>query len=263
MTMALSWVAGGNAFIVVDSVVTGGVGPVEDVSSFDERQLQRPKRIEEGAAKLMMLDQWTCAGMVGDAVEAERFLVRLSSELQANDLRTSVNTALAETDGESRFDCLIAASKPTVRIWRVRSNGQFRELGGTCVLGSLHSLSKGFADGLVHEAKTMAVSRTGDFDPDRYLATVLTSMQAYGQRAPLIPWSVGGAFFGVRVDVNGVHWQPDIFYLLGASEDLSSAVSRLAATDATSRSPAFARMRSSCGRRRLAGFASSQIACAG
>ena len=51
-------------------------------------------------------------------------------------------------------------------------------------------------------------------DAIHMLVKTLATLQSYGIRHYLIERGVGGGFCGVALDREGVHWQPDILYLV-------------------------------------------------
>ena len=73
------------------------------------------------------------------------------------------------------------------------------------------SMKAGYHD--LTERHLRAFSSIGD-SPQRTLVQALGLLQSYGIHDYLIEHGVGGGFCGLYLDQDGIHWQPDILYVV-------------------------------------------------
>jgi hypothetical protein len=207
--------------MAADSARTGDEPPRMRHSSFGEPHgpldADGPQRfVQEGKLKIEVIGD--CAVTYAGAVhEIDPFIQEF--KLWKRDrpaLAAFKETAAAQPPCTSQIILgYVDDGEPKIATFNSRLDGQveddvdFAEFGN---LDEMHrKLTKTYLTAFAEQSN----------DPIQILVNTLALLQSYGIHNYLISDGVGGGFCGVALNHAGVHWQPDILYLV-ANEELTT-----------------------------------------
>jgi len=219
-------VAKKGAFGVVmaaDSALTSDASLTVKVSSFGERHgpldAPGPERfVQEGKLKIEVIGD--CAvTYAGDYGEIQPFIQEFRVWLRGKRRPLEAFKITADANSPSKSQIILGYVEDAVpRIATFNANGE-SEVIDDVEFAAFGNLDRGLNE-LTETYLTLFEERSND--PIQVLVNTLALLQSYGIHRYLISDGVGGGFCGVALNHAGVHWQPDILYLV-ANEALSSA----------------------------------------
>lgn len=224
MTFLIGWHDADGAFLCADSAETHVGNRAGETSSFGEARPPNQPTVEECVVKLIPLPRNVVVAICGAVVPALDFLETVGDYLANTDLALAeiLGRTGVSNDFEDDFDLLFAhcaEGDPTISIFTSSDTPEADYLrDGFITTGCLPGLQAALATRLVNTVRTYPLP------PDARLAGSLVALQSIGIREYLPAHNVGGAFFGARVSADGVHWQPDINYLIYPTGGFRSAL---------------------------------------
>jgi hypothetical protein len=216
MTYCIAWKSESAVFLAADAAITSDAAPELERSTFGEKHGRLGGRmggpyVKEEALKLHVIRDCavTFSGTVsvGDKIisEMDAALAGGAGPLEA------FSNATAARDPNSYVKMILAyrhLGLPRLATYNASGDRQVTEDVERVFFGSM----KDSYDELTEKflGTFLALQAT----PQRILAQALGLLQSYGIHDYLIEDGVGGGFCGMYVDPSGVHWQPDIFYVV-------------------------------------------------
>jgi hypothetical protein len=220
MTIAVGWRDRDSIYVVADCAVTHGSDELSQLPFSPVRERHRPEtnRAEAATAKIIAVSPTTLvayAGYIDPAIKAVRLL---RESLQSEEpFRACLQKMIHTFETAPDFTLLVAGhSDGRSELWIVRPSDpsvvckQVYIEQQPAVLGSLPSEGVQFVRQLIEGFYNEPLLSS---DPDRMLAAVLMTLQAYGQRVDLEAVRAGGVFFGMRLTDQAVAAQKDLFCL--------------------------------------------------
>jgi hypothetical protein len=216
VTLNLGWIGEGSVFLVSDTSATRKGVAQQPLSSLGQNQ-QRPDgvAVEESVAKLVPLGSHAVAALCGDARGAT-LLVR--DVLRRLGRGTSLHGAILES-GHSLyhhhppfggFSILVAEWDSGPRL--LRYDSQNLALANVTDHGVVFqgSLGKQVVDRIRKEIEGLPKPPVHG---QVVLGAALAILQGIAASEDLVRDSVAGIFYGLQIDADGVHWQPNMLYV--------------------------------------------------
>jgi hypothetical protein len=235
MTICVGWKDHDQVFIVSDSLQTyvgeGSLPSLRPDATFNEPpESPDQRRTEEAACKVFSPGNGIVAGVAGLLSPALEALIHVRDQLRYGHAFRDVVRSMPSFGKKKDFEILVGGGPPgDVQLYRLHANGKCHEIKqdrSPAVLGSLPETGKDFVKRTV--LLPYLIKGLVDADPERVLATVLMSLQAFGRRVNLIADFAGGAFFGMRTMNGVVYAQPDILYAVFSKDDLPRDLAEIA-----------------------------------
>lgn len=226
MTHIVAVVIGDASYIWADTAVT--VPSPNDLTSrrtaFGENSsVSSERRVDQGALKIERYGDLVVA-CAGDSVMARAivgtFRQLLSAGTSVEDaFRGSIISNSPIPVGREVQLCCAFHSNDSSRIIAFNDFGdnKFRLLCDRDYLqfGSAPDHILAYAEASL----SLLVENQAHAEPDIFLLLVLATLQRNGPSENLMPHGVGGAYCGVRVGSDGVHWQKDVINFIYSSND--------------------------------------------
>jgi hypothetical protein len=212
----LGWISEGSAFLISDTSATWKGAAHRPLSSLGQNQ-QRPDgfAVEESVAKLVPLGTHAVAALCGDARGAT-LLAR--DVLRRLDRGTSLHTAILQSGHSLHhhepplggFSILVAEWDSGPRLLRYDSRDL--ELADITNHGVVFqgSLGKPVEERIRKEIEGLPKAPVHS---QVVLGAALAILQGIAASEDLVRDSVAGIFYGLQIDADGVHWQPNMLYV--------------------------------------------------
>jgi hypothetical protein len=219
MTYCAAWTYGSAAYLVADSLVTGGIPTKDERTLLNEPQRQIADRnVSEALLKIRNLRPGTAVAFAGDVESAFRFIDFLSEQITSGsnleDLFASATLSCGPFDERRYFEILVAQADdlaPVVMKWDSKST-QLSKCDEFAAIGSLSETYKNLTASVVRALKDRNPSA------DAFLYNAITLIQSYGQHDDLLSQGVGGVIFGLRVTGGSTFWQDDTITVIYADD---------------------------------------------
>jgi len=216
VTLNLGWIGEGSVFLVSDTAATRKGAAQRPLTSLGQNQ-QRPDgvAVEESVAKLVPLGPHAVAALCGDARGAT-LLVR--DVLRRLGQGTSLHTAILQSGHSLHhhepplggFSILVAEWDSGPRLLRYDSRDLeladitnhgvvFQGSLGKPVEARIRKEIEGLPKAPIHSQVVLGVA--------------LAILQGIAASEDLVRDSVAGIFYGLQIDADGVHWQPNMLYV--------------------------------------------------
>jgi hypothetical protein len=215
MTLNLGWVSESAVYLVADTSRTVQGPSNIGITSLGQRcQRDDGLAVEDVAAKLVPLGNHAAAALCGDAAGATALVTKALKSIK---LGVPVREALVQaghsvhlaTPPFGNIFVLVAIwdSGPRLLIYDSRSlDLTDASHSGPITVGSLR---QEFQEGI--KAAVRRLPRPGP--PREYaLAPALAVLHSLAASENLIEDKVGGVFYGLQIDADGLHWQPSLLY---------------------------------------------------
>jgi hypothetical protein len=228
MTFIIGWKYGGTVYLAADTAITitSPSSRAESTTSFGEAPMAAPTHtVHEGVLKILDLGDAALA-LSGDYNLGVAFCEAFLSAFQdSHDIERAVRRASMSVGPFSetrRLRVMIAvpmSPEPALVAFDPLDQNPIRQLAenqhGYFLAGSV---GEEFFD-VARAALTETVRMLPPTESDRILVSALAVLQSIGIHHYLLPRGVGGAFCGIKVNGQGINWQPDIAYFLHQSLD--------------------------------------------
>lgn len=206
--------------IAADSAVTSDAPPRLELSSFGEKHARRYGRetgpfVKEEMLKIEVIGE--CAvTFAGDLDEIERILAVFRGGIEAwVSPLDAFKAAAQKAASPSKAQIILGYRKdaaPRIATFNANSNGEVIDDVEYASFGSMKDVYQELT------AKYFRVLTENNASSSRILVQIIALLQSYGIHDYLIEDGVGGGFCGVAMDSSGVHWQPDILFVVAHPE---------------------------------------------
>jgi hypothetical protein len=220
VTINVLWsdVDGESSYIIVDSARTHPGVPATSYSLLNQMQHfpERGQAVEEGVQKIVVINEAMACSLCGneaDLMDCIRAL-RLDLASPRPDI-SNFQHHFANLRPTADFELSIAVAggiemAPFMVLRHPRRELLMVRRGHMHLAGSLAGEASDFIRNAI---KDQLIDQKQRKDPETRLVAGLGIAMTAAMQFPLTDHSVGGAFFGARIDSH-VHWQPDIVYVL-------------------------------------------------
>ena len=216
VTLNLAWISGGSVFLVSDTAATARGAARSPTTSIGQAQ-QRPDgyAVEESAAKVVPFGTHAAAALCGDASAGMTFalsvLQRIERGVPLDEAMLLAGHSMHQQEPPyGRFVVTIARWDCGPKIIRYDSQ--------TLKLVDASDMPMVIEGSLRAELKSRVREKVRRLpgpptDGQAVLAAALAVLQGLGASEDLVSDSVAGIFYGLRIDSEGLHWQPNILYV--------------------------------------------------
>ena len=244
MTYCVGWKTLNAVYLIADTAITSFKPLQCDTTSFGEKQGTESGKdtgplVEERALKITQLGKSAAATFAGDVKRGRALTEILEARLNEGDSpRKALEDAVKQNapfpvDEAVHFlFAFFDDGKPFLLALDTSQSDIAHEVHGIIHLGSLNSGFHDLTEKFIVPLMRKEIELQNAKHSERVLAQALAVVQSYGIHDYLIEKGVGGAFFGLRISLEGVRWQPDILYVLHSSNlksenpDLSAVLIR-------------------------------------
>ncbi len=202
--------------MAADSAITSNDSPILEHSSFGEKHGRLYGKdtgpfVQESAIKVEVIGECAFTG-AGDAIEIYDFLKRLRQSLES---------------GASPFEAFELAARTAPILSRAQVILGYRTVAGPRLatfnanhdcevvddveIASLGSINDAYKELTAACFDTLRERRPSSI---QMLVQIIALLQSYGIHDYLIKDGVGGGICGVALDDDGIHWQPDILFVV-------------------------------------------------
>lgn len=213
MTYAVGWVANGIAYLIADTLTTGG-NPGEPTGSFLEPTTNdRGEYISESLLKIFPISRNVAVAYAGDVELGQRIIGFIYENLTMFSSAPALFQALGRSMGpfsrEVNVELIMAGCMPDgeafVLSWST-DDCRLRRPRDPVQIGTASDVERLVTSDLIN-ATARATS-----DRQLCLAIVVTQMQAYCVHDNLSARGIGGAFVGLSIGKNDTAWMSDVTY---------------------------------------------------
>lgn len=213
MTYAVGWVANGIAYLVADTLTTGG-NPGEPTGSFLEPTTNdHGEYISESLLKIFPISRNVAVAYAGDVELGQRIIGFICENLTMLSSAPALFQALGRSMGpfsrEVNVELIMAGCMPDgeafVLLWST-NDCRLRRPSAPVQIGTASDVERLVTSHLI-SATAREIS-----DRQLCLAIVVTQMQAYCVHDNLSARGIGGAFVGLSIGKNDTAWMSDVTY---------------------------------------------------
>ncbi|SFT71083.1 hypothetical protein SAMN04489724_1746 [Algoriphagus locisalis] len=221
MTYILGWKNYNSVFLVGDSVVTIDYpGSYSDktyesnrpLTSFGEQQIfEKGKTISEKWLKLYDLENKVILAISGTIEEAHEGIKHFKMYLEIQnviDILKAVENSFSDKDVKVLIGYM-DENVPRLISYNGKNNSRIIQHDFFEVAHS-GSIGESFINQTENFFAQIEVKGWSD---EQILASIIAVTQSYGVQEEIIRQGVGGFFSGIRINKNGVTWQPDIMFV--------------------------------------------------
>lgn len=216
MTYILGWKNYSTVFLVGDSVIImehhngdGIKNTFRNQTSFGEDHIyEEGKTVSEKWLKLYDLDNKVILAISGDVEEAHEGIKFLKLYLETG---TDVELAIENSFRDKKVGILAGYMDGDVpRLISYNAKGK-KGLHEHAFFEVAHSgtIDSSFID---QTEEFFSQIDSKDWSEDQILASLIAVTQSYGFQENQMKRGVGGFFSGIRINVSGVSWQPDLVF---------------------------------------------------
>jgi hypothetical protein len=213
VTLIIGWRDRDRSFLVSDTAVTKPGNAIWGRSSFGEAPHNiagTGRVVEEGVAKISILEEAGCAAICGAVDPAIEFIRDLRDHDARQDLAyvlSSISNRL-KSETQAPFQLLITRPDELVHFGP-------RESPQSSTVPSGEAVAIGNVPDETRKAIQVVVKQCLEYEnPDDQLVLIIAKLQMLGLQIHLPGVGIGGAFYGCYVDAGGIHWIDDTLFLI-------------------------------------------------
>ena len=223
MTYCVAWKSANSIFFAADSSVTSNNSlftsrpKLKSIPSSFNEYSRHPngKYTEEAIIKILTFKNSVAVSFAGDLkdISATLDVFRRALEYNSNPhtaLTTAVNSS-APAESIHRASIIIGyleEGKPILLCYNKNGDRKIREIDSIVQIGSGANQFRVFTHDII---KKLLDRNLYDY---QFLPLVSALLQNFGVHNNLVSLKSGGTFYGVRIDINGIEWQPDTVYVI-------------------------------------------------
>jgi hypothetical protein len=219
MTYILGWKNYTSVFLVGDSVVTidhpnvdGNKNTFRSQTSFGENHIyESEKTVSEKWLKLYNLQNKVVIAISGEVKDAHEGIESLKKSMVTQeefDLRQEIKYSFFGKKAGVIVG-FIENGKPVLISCHCTGYSPFHEHTAFEVVHS-GSISNNFKN---QTRSAFSQFKEHNWNDDKILASIIAVVQSFCFQGNIISFGVGGFFSGIRIDQNGVTWQPDLAFI--------------------------------------------------
>jgi hypothetical protein len=220
MTYCIAWKSESSVFMAADAAITSEDAPQVERSSFGEKHSRIGGRkdtpyVKEETLKIRTIGD--CAVTFAGSVSVGRRVISDMDRAIAKGVAPveSFKAATTSNDPNGRVQMILAYrhdGTPMLATYNVQED---RLVLPDVKLAQCGSMKSGYHELTSKYIDAFLAIRDA---PHRILIQALGLLQSYGIHDYLIEHGVGGGFCGLYLDKEGLHWQPDILYVVAHPE---------------------------------------------
>lgn len=211
MTYCAAWTYKGAAYLVADTLATGGRPTTDERTNLNEPQRQiRGDFVSESLLKIRELRQGIAVAIAGDVEHAFCFVNFLSEHIEhfkgLTEVFASATASCGPFDTTRNFELLLVHAEGVNEAIIMKWDSVSCELQKCVEFAAIGSLNGQYKDFTSYVVAQLLKQHPG---LDAMLYNAIALIQSYGQHTDLLLQNVGGIICGLRVDRGSTRWQDD------------------------------------------------------